>query len=138
MGIASMVLGIVSVIFGLVPFCGSWAVIPAVIGLTLGIVDLVVKSRNKAPRGTAIAGVILNPIAIIAVVLWTWLFVANVQPLPADAWQWQQSPAWQTAPGPLGQPLQPMQPMQPMQPVEPDPAMKSMQPVEPAPPAPSP
>jgi hypothetical protein len=130
-----MVLGIVSVIFGLVPLCGSWAVIPAVIGLTLGVVDLVIKSRRKAPRGTAIAGVILNPLAIIAVVLWTWLFVANVQPLPADAWQWQQPPAWQPAPGPLGRP------MQPMQPVDPDPAMKPMQPVDPdvpAPPAPSP
>jgi hypothetical protein len=132
MGIASMVLGIVSVIFGLVPFCGSWAVIPALIGLTLGIVDLAVKSRRKAPRGTAIAGVILNPIAIIAVVLWTWLFVANAEPLSADAWQWHQAPSWQSAPGPLGQP------MQPMQPVDPDPSMQPMQPVDPGPPVPGP
>jgi hypothetical protein len=134
MGIASMVLGIVSVAFGLAPLCGSWAVIPAVIGLTLGIVDLVVKSRKKAPRGTAIAGVILNPIAIIAVVLWTWLFVSHAEPMPADAWQRSQPPGWPITPDPVGQPAQPMRPMQP---VVPDPAMKPMHPVDPDP-SPSP
>jgi len=134
MGIASMVLGIVSVVFGLVPFCGTWAIIPALIGLILGIVDLVIKSRGRAPRGAAIAGVILNPIAIIVVVLWTWLFVANVQTMPADAWQWSQPPSWQTAPGPAGPP---MQPMRPMQPVDPDRPMKPMHPVDPQPPAPA-
>lgn len=79
MGVAALVLGIVSIIIAFIPFCGSIAFIPAVIGLILGIVDLV--KKNKAPKegeetpkkGMSIAGIILSALAIV--IIWFWLFV---------------------------------------------------------------
>ena len=44
MGVAALILGIVSTIFGFVPFCGIIAFVPAVVGLILGIIDIVQKS----------------------------------------------------------------------------------------------
>jgi hypothetical protein len=149
MGIASMIIGIVSLVIGFIPMCGFWAAAPAVVGLILGIVDLVLRSKRKQPRGKAIVGVILNPLAIIVIVAWTLLFVYG-SGMPADqritgfgqGWQQQPTPGWQPGPtlGPVplqpgptqAVPLQPMQPMQPMQPVQPVP------PAQPAPPAPQP
>ncbi len=117
MGIASLVIGIIALVFGAFPFCGTWVVVPAIIGLILGIVDLVIKTRKGGPKGTAIAGVILNPLAIIAVVIW-WVLMFSQGEMYDPRGPWQQAP---------GQPMQPMEPMQPMQPMEP------MDPVQPQP-----
>jgi len=144
MGVASMIIGIISLVIGFIPMCGFWAAAPAVVGLILGIVDLVLKSRRKQPRGKAIVGVILNPLAIIVIVAWYMLFVygsemAADQMITGYGQGWQQpSPGWQPGPtqtplplqpDPQPVPLQPMQPMEPMQPVPPPP---------PPPPAPAP
>ena len=51
MGVASLVLGIISAIIGFVPFCGTFALIPAIIGLILGIVDWVKQSKAGNPKG---------------------------------------------------------------------------------------
>jgi len=134
MGVASMVIGIVSVVIGFVPFCGAWAVIPAVVGLALGIVDLVLKSRRGGSRGMAIAGIVLNPVAIITIVSYFLAADMHMQqqwPQPIDPWDAGPAPvapqlgppAWPGQPGQPaqpGQPLQPMEPMQPMQPVDTD------------------
>ena len=76
MGVAALILGIVSTIFGFVPSCGIIAFVPAVVGLILGIIDIVQKSKKNEPRGMAIAGVILTGIAIIVISLWTFIFSA--------------------------------------------------------------
>ena len=47
MGIAALVLGIVSIIIAFVPFCGIIAFLPALVGLILGIIDLVIKNKIK-------------------------------------------------------------------------------------------
>ncbi len=70
MGVAALVLGIVSIILGFVPLCGVIAVIPAIIGLILGIVDAVKKSKSNEPKGMAIAGIILSALAIVIIVGW--------------------------------------------------------------------
>lgn len=75
MGIASMVIGIISAIFGFVPFCGSWAIIPAIVGLILGIIDMVQKNKMQQPKGMAIAGVVLCIIAIVVIIAW-WAIAA--------------------------------------------------------------
>ena len=136
MGIASMVIGIVALITGFIPFCGTWAVAPAVVGLGLGIADLVLKSARKQPRGPAIAGVVLNPLAIAVTVGWYFLFIYGASQAEWQMQQWPQPvdaqdagpspfgpqpipPGWPGQPAAQpGQPLQPMQPMQPMQPVD--------------------
>lgn len=76
MGVASLVLGIVSIIIGFVPFCGAIAFIPAIIGLVLGIVDIVKKNKEGQPKGMAIAGTVLSAIAVIFIVY--WVFIATV------------------------------------------------------------
>ncbi len=74
MGIASMVIGIVSAILGFIPFCNYFAFIPAIVGLVLGIVEVVLKSKKKEPKGMSIAGIALNGAAIILIFLWTIVF----------------------------------------------------------------
>lgn len=74
MGVAALVLGIVSVVIGFIPFCGSWAIIPAIVGLVLGIVDLVKKNKEGNPKGKAIAGVICSAVAIVVIL--SYYFVA--------------------------------------------------------------
>ena len=45
MGIAALILGIISIVIALIPVCGSIAFVPALVGLILGIVDTVKKGK---------------------------------------------------------------------------------------------
>ncbi len=74
MGIAALVIGIISMIVGFIPFCNYFALIPAIIGLTLGIVDIVLKSKANQPKGSGIAGTVLCSISIVIIILWTAVF----------------------------------------------------------------
>lgn len=74
MGVAALILGIVSVIIGFIPLCGSIAFIPAIIGLILGIVDTVQKSKKGEKKGVSIAGIVLSAIAIVIISLWIFVF----------------------------------------------------------------
>ncbi len=138
MGTASMVLGIIALVFGFIPFCGTWAIAPAVIGLGLGIADLAVKTRRREPRGTAIAGVIMNPLAILVVLLWYLLFVVGATHAAGRAAnQLQHFPDWQPAPLPGATPARPSPPTSgsgtaiPVQPARPDEQLQPMKPVSP-------
>ena len=73
MGVASLVLGILSLIIGFVPFCGAIALLPAIIGLILGIVDVVLKSKKSEPKGMGIAGIVLSAISIVIIVFWVFV-----------------------------------------------------------------
>ena len=64
MGIASLVLGIVSVVFCFLPCLSYVALITCIIGLVLGIIDLIKKKQSGEPKGQAIAGIVLNAIAL--------------------------------------------------------------------------
>lgn len=75
MGIAALVLGIVSVVLGFIPFCGIIALIPAIVGLVLGIIDIVNKKKNDSPRGKSIAGVICSAVAIVVILFYYFFFV---------------------------------------------------------------
>lgn len=74
MGVASLVIGIVSVICGFIPLCNFFALIPAVVGLVLGIVAAVGNKKKQKPNGMAIAGAIMSGIAIISIIFWVMLF----------------------------------------------------------------
>lgn len=78
MGVASMVLGIVAVCLGVLPFVGVLMLVPAALGLILGIVDTVSKSRAKRPAGPGIAGIALNAVALAITLFWAGLFVWGV------------------------------------------------------------
>lgn len=78
MGIAALILGIISLIIGFVPLCGSIALLPAIIGLILGIVDTVRKSKKGEKKGVSIAGLVLSAMATIVIVFWVFIFGAAI------------------------------------------------------------
>lgn len=65
MGIASLILGIVSIILIFVPFIWIISIVTAIVGLILGIISLV-KKENK---GKSIAGIILSVLTILLSIL---------------------------------------------------------------------
>ena len=70
MGIAALVLGILSIIIGFIPLCGTIAFFPAIVGIILGIIEIVTKSKKNEKKGMGIAGVILSALAIVFIVFW--------------------------------------------------------------------
>lgn len=74
MGVAALILGIISIIVGFIPLCGAIAYFPAIIGLILGIIDIVLKTKKKEPRGMAIAGTVLTAISLIIITFWLFVF----------------------------------------------------------------
>ena len=70
LAVASLVLGIISVAFCWIPFCGTWAIVPAIVGLILGTIDMNKLKKAGRPRGTAIAGFVLNIVAIAVIIIW--------------------------------------------------------------------
>lgn len=74
MGVAALVLGIIAVIVSFIPFCGTWAIVPAIVGLVLGIIDWSKKKKAGEKKGKAIAGTICSGVAIIIIIAWWALF----------------------------------------------------------------
>lgn len=68
MGVAALVLGIVSIIISFIPFCNLIALVPAIVGLILGIVEVVKKGKANEPKGMGIAGTILSAISVVIIV----------------------------------------------------------------------
>jgi Na+/melibiose symporter-like transporter len=73
MGTASLVIGIVCVVLSLCPVIGLLALLPAVLGFVLGIVDVVFKVRKNVSKGHGIAGIVLNSTALLFIVIWSIL-----------------------------------------------------------------
>lgn len=81
MAVAALVLGIVSLVFAVVPIFGFFGIIPALVGIILGIVDLVKKKGMEQPKGKSIAGVVLCGLAMVLAVAWslyTFKLVKNI------------------------------------------------------------
>ena len=76
MDIASLVLGIVSICLLFVPCIGWFALVPAIVGLVLGIIGRVNEKKANQPTGKATAGIVLCIIACICIVIWA-IQVAN-------------------------------------------------------------
>ncbi len=65
MGIASLILGIISILTGWIPFVCFITIVIAIIGLILGIVDTIKKSKiPNSKKGVGIAGIATSAIAI--------------------------------------------------------------------------
>lgn len=66
LGVASLVLGILSIVFGLIPVIGliSWILAP--IGLVLGLVAL----GKPTGRGVTIGGMVTSGIGLAICILW--------------------------------------------------------------------
>lgn len=75
MGVASLVLGIISILFAGIPFCGTIFILPALIGLFLGIAFIVEAKKHNIPHGIGIAGVVLNAISLFLVLSQLLFFI---------------------------------------------------------------
>ncbi len=85
MGIAAMIIGIVAVVLGIIPGCGLvFGLPPAIVGLILGILDVKKKSKVQQPKGMGMAGVVLNAVAIVFIIVWT-LIIATGGAVAIDA-----------------------------------------------------
>lgn len=70
LGIASMVCGIISVLFGMVP-CIGMSVLPlAVVALVLGCISCKQAIDGGAPLGMAITGIVTSSFALIFTIAW--------------------------------------------------------------------
>ena len=77
MGIAALVLGIVAIIGAWIPVCNYFSLLPALVGVILGIVDLVKKKKEGGKKGMAIAGLILSGISLLIIIGWTILIAVG-------------------------------------------------------------
>lgn len=74
MGIAALILGIIAIVIGWIPFVCFIAFMFAIIGLILGIVDTIHKSKigdNK--KAISIAGLIVSAVAIPIIIFSTFI-----------------------------------------------------------------
>ncbi|MHB9138992.1 MAG: hypothetical protein ACYC4Q_06280 [Victivallaceae bacterium] len=71
MGTASLVIGIIAIIFGFIPLLNYFLLFPALLGLVLGIIDIAIKVKHNLPRSESICGVVLNGLAIFVIAAWT-------------------------------------------------------------------
>lgn len=74
MGIASLIIGIIVLLIALIPLFGGVVFTPAVIGLVLGIVYVSKQSKEKAPKGTGVAGIILCSLSLLLIIGYYILF----------------------------------------------------------------
>ena len=75
LGIAGLVLGILSLILSFVPCIGMYAILPGLVALVLSIVSMIQAKKGGASNGLAIGGLICSIIAI-AIAIW-WIFAVS-------------------------------------------------------------
>ena len=79
MGIASFVLGIISVVMGWIPFVCFLTLMTAIIGLILGIIDTIKKSKtNDKNKGFSIAGLVISAISIPIIFIMSIVSIAII------------------------------------------------------------
>lgn len=86
MGVAALVLGILTVLVSFVPCVGVAAIFLGVIAIVLGIISYTTAKKGNAPTGMPIAGLILGVVGTIFASMWILFFVvaANANPLPDE------------------------------------------------------
>lgn len=71
LGIASMVVGIITLIWSIIPIVGAGAFWVAIIGLLLGMAAMVMAVKGKNPKkGIIITGLILCVVAVAIAAYW--------------------------------------------------------------------
>jgi hypothetical protein len=75
LGLTALILGIISVIISMVPFCNYVGLIPAIIGIVLGVVSLTQKDDTINARPLAITGLVFCVIAVVMSIVWSILLL---------------------------------------------------------------
>jgi len=71
---ASMILGIICLVIGIIPIVQIIAIPGVLVGISLGIVGIYRSSKGAPKKGHAITGLILNVAAVLIMVAF-WLYV---------------------------------------------------------------
>lgn len=77
MGVASLVLGILSIIVCWVPCVGQFAIVPGILGIILGGVGIAKAAKKGTGKGCAIAGLVLSIIATAFAAWWVFVIAAG-------------------------------------------------------------
>ncbi len=91
MGIASLILGIIAILIAWIPCVGWFALLPALVGLILGIVEIVQKNNAKAAGDAAASPVMgfvgtgLNALSVVVVVVITVLLGRGLEQAAKEA-----------------------------------------------------
>lgn len=76
MSVAALVLGIVGLVFAVIP-CTWWVgLIIGIVGLILGIIALAKCAKAGLPKGQALAGVICSGIAVVYPIIFILMLAA--------------------------------------------------------------
>ena len=86
LGIAGMILGIITVIVSFIPCLGMYALIPGVVGLIVSIISINQANKAGAPKGMAVAGLICSIIGC-AIAGWQWYVIATAADKMKDAFE---------------------------------------------------
>lgn len=84
LGIAALITAIITFVLAVIPCVGLIAIIPGIIAIILASVGLSQASRNNAPKGVLIAGLIIAVLASLISI--SQVFVAGKIAKNADKW----------------------------------------------------
>lgn len=73
LGMAGMIIGIVALVWSIIPIAGAMAWWVALVGLVLSVVAFfMAKNGNNPKRGAMIAGMIMNAVALALAIYWIY------------------------------------------------------------------
>jgi hypothetical protein len=72
LGVAGLVIGIISLIFSCIPCLGVWAIVPAIVGVILSAVSMK-QAGAGGSKGMAMAGLVCSIAAILIACYWMYL-----------------------------------------------------------------
>lgn len=77
MDIASLVIGIIAAVVGFIPCVNTLVILPAIVGLILGIIAFKQKRAEELPSGIALTGIILNSLPLLVMTVYLILAMAT-------------------------------------------------------------
>jgi hypothetical protein len=76
LGLTALILGIISVILSLIPFCNYIGLVPAILAIVFGVVSLTQKEKNELNhKAMSITGISFGALAVVISVVWSILFL---------------------------------------------------------------
>ncbi|MDE5424063.1 hypothetical protein L3073_17750 [Ancylomarina sp. DW003] len=75
LGVAGLILGILSLFMAFIPCVGVIAIGPGVIAIVLSIVGLVQASKNNGAKGINIAALVISSLGTVVACVWLFVFV---------------------------------------------------------------
>jgi hypothetical protein len=84
LGIAALIVGIITFVLAVIPCVGIMAIIPGIVTIVLASVGLSQASRNNSSKGVILAGLVIGIVAML--ISFSQIFVAGRFARHADKW----------------------------------------------------